>query len=343
MTRLPQIQTEYRTLHNLLNLSYLPAILNAAVDIGLFQALDGNESDIDRLCEKLNTEKGITAALCNVLMAMDLIRISQGKYRLAAVAQEFLVESSPVNQLLGIRQYSGSSGPFDHLVNALKGEIPEFNPKMWANKAAAQRMEQGAKAGAIQNVVEFVTALPGFQSLHSLCDLAGNIGHYSAAICAENHTLTAHVYDLSEVVALAPGLRKGKIAERIRFHACDLSREIDLGRGYDLFFVSHFLYGHGAENTLIPLLRKINQAMAHSGYFVSHHISGDGDGPLALPMAMVELMTKAMGYPTHTLPVDRLKGALAEAGFGEFIVKEPDQTLDYPTTLLAAKKIKESE
>lgn len=318
MKTLPEIQTEYRTLNNLLYQSYLPAIINAAVEAGIFQALHENEQDIDRLSEALKTDKNITEALCQVLVSIGLMETRQKKYRLAPVSTEFLQPESPVNQLMDIQNYSGSPGPFDNLLNALKGEKTKFNSKQWADKKAALQMEQGAKAGAIQNVVRFVTSLPGFRDCRKMCDLAGNIGHYSAAVCAENENLHAHVFDLPEVVIIASETRQEDIAGRITFHGCDIMQDGDFGKEYDLFFISHFLYGHSIDKSLVPFLRKVNQAMVKGGIFVSHHISDDyGDG-MQVTMKIIELMTKAMGYPTHELPAATLKNALAEAGFSEF-------------------------
>ena len=81
--------------------------------------------------------------------------------------------------------------------------------------------------------------------------------------------------------------------------------------------------------------------MVKGGIFVSHHISDKMDNEMVLTMKIVELMTRAMGYPTHTLPLGTLKEALAKAGFADFIVREPDLKLPFPATLLAAKKTKD--
>ena len=338
MKSLPDIQTGYHPLSNLLYQSYLPAIINSALEAGLFQALHKTEKNIDQLCETIHTDTGITQALCEVLIAVELLEFKKKNFRLAKISEEFLVEESPVNQILDVKKYSGSPGPFDNLLDALKGEQQEFNHKRWADEKMVLQMEQGAKAGSIQNIISFVTSLPEFQSMRKMCDLAGSIGHYSAAICEENTNLHAHVYDLPEVTSIAPKLRKETSAGRIRFHDCDIRQDPDFGRGYDLFFVSHFLYGHGADNSLVPFLRKVNRAVTNGGIFVSHHIADVTDSHMQIPMKIVELMTKAMGYPTHKLPLDILTNALAETGFGQFTIKGPDQTLPFPTTLVAARK-----
>ncbi|WP_152541921.1 hypothetical protein [Saccharicrinis fermentans] len=75
------------------------------------------------------------------------------------------------------------------------------------------------------------------------------------------------------------------------------------------------------------------------GIFVSNHVC---DKMLSqqeeMVLALVELQTRVLGYPSHNIPEEKLKKTLSEADFGEFITKQPDGSYAYPTLLLSVKK-----
>ncbi len=339
--KLPKPQSPYSKISNLLYASYLPKIINVSIDIGLFETLSAKSMTAEEIAVATDTDAGIMEALCDLLAVIDFLEKKEERYELTTLAQEYLLKNSMINQLQDIAMYSGSAGPFDNLLRALKEGGQQFDNKMWAGKEAAIQMEQGARAGAIQNVVDFVKTLPEFTACTKMCDLAGNSGYYSYAITAENPNLLAHVYDLPEVVDVAETLRRDESNKRVSFQAFDIKQNDNFGSGYDLFFTSHFLYEYGVNGELAAFFKKVNPAMKIGGIFVSNHISADTCQSNLLTAKIVELLTRAMGYPTHQLPRETLENALLEAGFESFTVKAPTSNLAFPTMLLAAKKVKD--
>ena len=170
------------------------------------------------------------------------------------------MENSGANQLGAIKKISGSAGPFDDLITALKGEVPAFNPKMWASRESILEMKQGAKAGSIQAVVSFAKGIPEFMSSTKMCDFAGNVGYYSFALMQENRGLYSHVYDLPAVCDLAKKLKKekGNFA-RITYHGFDITSGDAFGDNYDMFFSSHFLYELSVNHELPVFFEKSKQ------------------------------------------------------------------------------------
>nr|WP_041468304.1 methyltransferase dimerization domain-containing protein [Chloroherpeton thalassium] len=317
--------------------------MNAALEIELFELLACGSKTSKEIAESLKTDEPITEALLNVLVAIGLLDLNDGQYCLTAFSQDYMLKSSEANQITAIQSFSGSLGPFDNLVQALTSGPTRFNNKMWTTEQAVLNMEQSAKAGMIQNVVSFITALPEFAACRKMCDLAGNIGYYSFALLNENNNLRAHVYDLLEVCELAERLKgKEPNLNRVNFHAYDIESGDSFGCGYDLFFCSHFLYEYGATRDLTGFLKTVNQSMKIGGVFVSNHISSNISGENYLTLTIVELMTRLMGYPTHQLPEKVLKEALSEVGFGDFTVRQPSEKTAFPTLLLSAVKLKEA-
>lgn len=339
---LPATKTAFSKINNLLYKSYLPNIINSAIEVGVFDVLSEQALSYTDLSKEIETNEPIMESLLEVLLAIEFLKEKDKHYSLTAIANEYLTQASELNQLGVVKSYIVNGGPFDNLTQALKGNIPEFDQNAWSTEKAVKGMEQGAKAGGIQQVVAFAKEIPEFKNAIKMCDFAGNSGYYSFALMHENRRLYAHVYDLEVVCGIANKIKKNESDfNRISYHAFDVRAGDDFGSGYDLFFSSHYLYEFGATKRLTNLLKRVNKSMKLGGLFISNHINGNVSGDHQLTLAIVELMTRSMGFPTHCLPEDVLKNALSESGFGKFNVKAPSEGLAYPTMLLSAIKVKE--
>ncbi len=346
---IPKLQAPYSKLNNLLYISYLPKVINAAVAIKLFDVLSTPDEatsstkgrTLESIVKELDTPLAVTRALLHVLEKIELVRITEDTYHLTPLAEDYLVSSSEANQVKALQEFSGSNGPFDQLLPVLQGDTPEFNQHMWNSKESALSMEQGMKAGGLQGAVKFVKSLPQFASCTKLCDLAGNIGYYSYAFLQENKHLQAHVYDLPEVCKNAKELKQDEPDfDRVTYHALDMKTDEDFGDGYDFVYVSHYMYGYAVNGELVDFLTRIYKAMKPGGIFVSNHVCDISINPGSdLTLALVELQTQILGYPTHQISEDVLRDALTKAGFSDFTVQMPDGSYAYPTMLMAAVKI----
>lgn len=81
--------------------------------------------------------------------------------------------------------------------------------------------------------------------------------------------------------------------------------------------------------------------MKMGGLFVSNHMNGKASGDHYLTLCMIELMTRSMEYPTHSVPEDLLKNALLASGFECGYAKVPDENIAYPSMIVAAIKVSE--
>jgi len=337
---LPTLQAPYSTINNLLYLSYLPKVINAAVEAQFFEILSEKPRSFDDIAQKSGTKKPVTKAILSVLEKIGLISTTDDTCSLTPLGSDYLVAGSEANQLAAIGKFSGSSGPFDNLAGALKGEASRFDEKMWSSKEACMNMEQGMKAGGLQNVLAFIKTLPDFFRCTKMCDFAGNIGYYSYAFLQENPNLESHVYDLQAVCENARELKQNEPDfDRVTYHGIDIKKGDSFGDGYDFFYTSHFLYEYGANGSLVDFLKRVNAAMKPGGLLVSNHVCDKAcDRESEIILALIELQTRVMGYPTHALPEQTLKQALTEAGFDNFTTQLPDENNAFPTLLLAARK-----
>ncbi len=340
---LPVVETPFSSIMNLLYKSSFPKILNIAVKTGFFESLSRGAKSLSQISQDMATEPHITEALLDVLVSFGFLHYENDQYSLTPISEEYLVKRSPINQLGEIISYSERLSVIDFLEKSLQGDKMVFDHKMWSNEAMSLGMEQGAKAGSMQTVVAFMKRIPGFYDCKNMCDFAGNIGYYSFAILNEHKLLKSTVLDLPEVCQIAKKIKQNESDfDRINFTDFNVATDNNWGFAtFDLFFISHFLYQFGAENQLTDFFKKVNHSMKKGGILVSNHGATSLKGDNGNTMAIVELITRLMGYPTHHLPEEKLKKSLSEAGFGEFRIEAPNEAVAFPTLLLAAKKIKD--
>jgi hypothetical protein len=274
--------------------SYLPKIVNAAVEINLFDVLHDNSMTLAELSGKLNSHEEITEALLDSLVAMELLAKENGDYILTQTAIDFMRNESPASQCGTIRAYSGSSGPFDSLVDVLRKGPERFDNELWNSRQMVLDMEQQNMGGMFQAVLSFVKESEEFSKSRKMCDLAGNTGYYSFAFMEENPDLQSHVYDLPGVCALAREIKKSdKNYHRISYHETDIELADQFGEGMDFAFCSHFLYEANARGKLGRILKNLNKSMNPGSLFLSSHIPSYEEGGKPLMTAIAELTPKS--------------------------------------------------
>ncbi|PIE70404.1 MAG: hypothetical protein CSA22_08085 [Deltaproteobacteria bacterium] len=334
----------FKPIYNQLTLGYLPAIVNGAQQAGIFEFLVKERATVNTLAKRLQLDPGILEATLAVLAAVKLLVCDKDhQYYLSQSAQHFLVKASPASQIRDIRLFCMRPGPFDGLVDQLKNGAHHFDSAAFATKEGLLDHEQRARGGQIQEVVDFICNTPQFASFKRMCDFAGNSGYYSEALLNKNKNLTSKVYETPDVVTLA----RQTVGDRGtcgRLEFVEIGRDIhleDFGRGYDLFFVSHFLYHLAAAEHLLWFFKKVNQAMHLGGIFVSNHIGNAVDDQDDITQSILGLLARTQGYPTLTLDESTLKQALSLAGFSEFRTRPGKAGTHLNNTLVSAKKVKE--
>ena len=336
---IPQIDSNFWELNDILYAGYAPNVISTAMELGLFDALSEEPMNVRTLSDRLGTVEDLTEAFANVLVALNLLAKTGADYSLAPLSKDFLVKSSPAYQGGMIAMTSQHGQIMEKMPEILKNGSPKmFDSGIWANIDLMKSMGQGVMAGSIQDATEFVTALPEFPDLLWMCDLGGNHGFYTMALLDRNPQLRGTICDLPEVVELAKEVISERgYSDRIDTIGCDLETDGSIGEGYDMVLVSHIIYGW--KGHLEDIFERISEAMVPGGVFVSNHFSlvDDECGPVS--GTMMELMTRLGGYPTHHLSEDELKSALAACGFGEFAVKPAEEGRQYRSLILAARKL----
>ncbi len=334
----------FKPLYNQLTLGYLPAIVNGAQQAGIFELLQKESATAAILAQKLQADPGILEAILKVLVSVKLLTCDkESRYHVSRLAKHFFVEASPASQIRDLRTFCMRPGPFDDLADRLKKGPHSFDSAAFSSKESLLEHEQRARGGQIQEVVNFICDTPEFASFKLMCDFAGNSGYYSEALLNKNPHLRSRVYETPDVVKLVRQT-VGDRGTSGRLEFVEIGRDIhreDFGRGYDLFFVSHFLYHLAVAGHLPWFFKKVNQAMLLGGIFVSNHIGSAETYQDGLTQSILELLVRTQGYPTLTLAESNVKQALSQAGFSEFRIRSGKEGTHLNNTLISARKIKE--
>jgi hypothetical protein len=169
---IPQIESNFRELDDILRAGYAPNVISTAIKLGLFDALFEEPMDAHTLSAKLRTVENLTEAFANVLVALNLLAKTGADYSLAPLSKDFLVKSSPAYQGGMIAMTSQYGEIMSKMSETLKnGPLEAFDSSMWASAEFMKVMGHGAMGGSIQDATEFISALPEFPNLHRMCDL----------------------------------------------------------------------------------------------------------------------------------------------------------------------------
>jgi predicted O-methyltransferase YrrM len=335
-------------INKILNMSYLPHIINTSVEAGIFEALNGASLSSLELAEKLNLKEQVTDALLIVLDAAKLIQYNDGKYSLTLETAKNLLASEPNNQIDFLSANTAVvNGPLKNLKTALSGETPKSSPQKqsfsnWQQKAFLISRKNSVNTNEGPVITDFITALPEFKDDRKMIDYAGSIGYYTMPLLDKNPKLEAHVYDLPEVCEIAREVQKEETHfDRVTFHGFDMRSNDSVGSGYDLFFVSNALYGQRTKEELLKFFTKANKSMQMGGVLVSNHRTNQRSHENYLNLTIAELTRSLQGRPVHFIELETLKAALLEAGFDNMTIKITNEATATPSLLLAARKVKE--
>lgn len=308
-----------------------------AVRMKLFDHLSENPLSAEALAQIMDLKPEPLEALLDVLAYRELLEADGNTYVNTLMTDEYLVSSAPLYQGKALELQSRHNDTLRQgLPILLKGgEMQrEKTDERWAEPDTMDGTLQHALKGQIQLAAEYLTSLPEFPSFRTMADIGGNHGHYSMELMAHHPELTSTILDLPHVVE--PAQKRCNdlgFGDRITCHALDLREDNLPEAAYDFVFASHMLYAF--QGNLLDAFKNIHHSLKPDGCFASHHFAPEG-GASEHYKRSIELITRLLGYETHSLSRDELETALSKAGFGGFT--HTFTGTDRQTLLLVARK-----
>ncbi len=287
-----------------------------SIRLGIFDTLESAPSSAGDLAATYGFKEPQTEALLDLLATHGLVRNANGTYHNTQVASEHLVRTSPFFQYKALKLHVGFNVFIEeNIPELLRGHnsAREATDAGWAVTDSMEGTAQHARMGILQDTADFITALPQFSDMRTMCDIGGNHGEFSMALLDRNHQLRGEIADLPPVAAVAnERIAQRGYGERLRAMACDL-RTTGLPRdAYDLVLASHVLYAF--QDNLEEICAMIHAALKPGGWFVAQHMNPASELAPEYTSA-VEFITRMAGYKTHFIDPQVFEPCLRSAGF----------------------------
>ncbi|MEU0882434.1 methyltransferase [Lentzea sp. NPDC005914] len=255
--------------------------LFAANELGLFEALGEGPADLDALAARTGLPRRTARISADAMVALGLLERHGDRYANTPVAATFLSGATPADFRPLLRFWDKLSYPaWTDLAGALgRGkpahEIFEIDDDLVPVMSAGI---DAATAGACR-ALPHVAGLP---SGSRVLDIGGGTGSWSAALTDADPSLTATVFELPEVAAVAS---ERLHSPRITVHAGDLLTD-ELPAGHNAFLLANVLH-YFTPGTNQAILRKIRAATEPGARLLLADFWTDPTHTLPLPAALM--------------------------------------------------------
>ena len=238
--------------------------LAAAVRLRLFDHLDQPRLP-GELADRMGTDAQLTADLCDMLVAMDVLAGHGDGVCATPLSQTYLRSDSPWFQEAVIENIFSGFGLWRQLDRVcregpIRVDEADFFENNLIDSLAAETL-----TGELHHTVAAIVRQPEFAAARRVLDLGGGHGLYAMALNARCPDLEAIVFDFPPVEKDFEYFRKRYGATGVRFVAGNLFTD-DLGRDFDLVL---FSYNPGGKNERV--LEKIHRCLRPGGLFVTKH------------------------------------------------------------------------
>jgi len=210
-----------------------------------------------KISEKLEIDLRATQILLDALTGLDFLKKSNHKYINTPISNHFLVKGEPYYQ----------------------GDIIKHADNLWRNWSSldevVKRGEPPQKARdydafilGMHNIASLkakdVTKAIGLNGVKMALDLGGGPGTYSVEMAKRG--VKVILFDHPDAIEIAKRLIVGKGIKDVNFRSGDFTVD-DIGRDYDLIFVSQILHAYSERDNL-QILEKCRKALNKGGRIV---------------------------------------------------------------------------
>jgi SAM-dependent methyltransferase len=259
--------------------------IQTALKLGLFEALDPDERDLDALAAAIHCERRATMLLANALIALGLLRKSAGHYGLTEPARRLLLEDSP--------EYLGGMILFDEALWSTWGKLDESirsgQPARTPDMYQSHPGETGRFIHAMDSLVRargdavWTAQKLDLSSARTMADLGGGPGTYLIEFLRRWPRLRGILFDLPATLEVTRRIveRWGPLCERLALQELDYNRD-DIPGPLDVIFMSNIIHSED-EAANAALVAKCFRALPPGGLLViKDHIM---DAELTAPAA----------------------------------------------------------
>ena len=294
-----------------------------AHEVGVFHFLANGPRTAGQLCAALGLSARPAEALLILCISAGLLRVERGAYSLTAVAEDYLVEHSPMYAGSLFEFWSGDN-PFSYvrLLDAVKGDGQvAHGRRQWIenHRDDAERAESFTR---IMHGHSMAPALVWPQKVdlggsRRLLDVGGGSGAHSIGALLHWPQLEAIVLDLPSVcIAAQRYIAQYGMTQRIRTQAADMWT--DAWPDADIHFFSDIFHDWTPDECRTLVTRSF-QSLPRGGRIFVHEMLYDDDkkGPFIVAAESLAMLTFCGG---QQFSGRELTALLRESGFDDVAV-----------------------
>ena len=322
---------EYSDLANLASGHVEARIIQAAVQLGIFDVIGNGSDDCRAVAAALHLEPRSTELLLNALAALKLLEKNGQSFSLAPVAAKYLLRASP-NYLGGMILFDASLWDcWGRLTDAVRSGHPARPANMYQEDVNETEIFISAMDSLVKarGDADIVTRIIEWDKVTSLLDIGSGPANYPIQLCRKFPQLRATIFDLPATLKITERyVRAAELEKRIGLLPGDY-RADSIPGSYDVILLSNIIHGESYDENH-RLIAKLYANLQPGGrLLIKDHILDETriEPPVGAIFSLLMLLTTESG---RCYSFNEIKSWMERAGFAQV------QQIDLPPPLTSA-------
>jgi predicted O-methyltransferase YrrM len=328
---------EYSDLASLASGHVEARIIQAAVQLGIFDAI-GDGSDSSRaVAAALHLEPRATEVLLNALAALELLEKNGERFSLAAVATQYLIRTSS-HYLGGMILFDASLwNCWERLVDVVRSGKPARPANMYQDDERETEIFINAMDSLVKarGDADMVARVFDWEKITGLLDIGSGPATYPIQLCRKFPELRATIFDLPATLKITERyVREAGLEKRIRLVSGDY-RTDSIGGNYDVVFMSNIIHGEGYDENRRLIAKLYSNLQAGGKIIIKDHILDETriEPPVGAIFSLLMLLTTESG---RCYSFEEIKSWLEQAGLSQ--VRQIDLPPPFTSSLVIGTK-----
>jgi hypothetical protein len=312
-------------------------IVQAAVELEIFEAIGNQALEATSIADSLELEPRAAELMLNALTSLGLLRKRQERFSLTDVSAKYLKRGA-AGYLGGMIRFEASLW---HCWTSLTEAIRSGRPVRPANMYQENRTETAVFIDAMDSLVkargdaEIMAEAFDWDNADELLDVGSGPATYPISLCQRFSNLRATIFDLPATLALTECyVRDAGLTSRIRLISGDY-RVDEIPGSYDVIFLSNIIHSESFEVNQRLIVNLSSVLEPGGSVIVKDHIldSTRANPPTGALFSLLMLLTTEAGR-CYTL--DEVKAWMLAAGLMH--IRQIDLPAPLNSSLIIATK-----
>lgn len=274
-------------------------IVQAAVELEIFETMGSHAVEAASLAGSLDLEPRATELMLNALTALGLLRKREDRFSLTDLSARYLKRGGP-GYLGGMIRFEASLW---HCWASLTEAIRSGRPVRPADMYQENPTETAIFIDAMDSLVkargdaEIIADAFDWDNAHELLDVGSGPATYPISLCQRFANLRATIFDLPATLALTERyVREAGLSSRIRLISGDY-RVDEIPGSYDVIFLSNIIHGESFEVNQRLMVDLSSVLKPGGSIIIKDHIldSTRTNPPVGALFSLLMLLTTAAG------------------------------------------------